>query len=109
VRARGAAQRGRLLVIDRPAAPTAPLPGSLYELLVGEHRQASEVLKRMPGVSDVQMFGERAHMRIDAADHEAPGLLRLSLTAARLHVTSVRPIQTSLEDVFIARLAEATP
>ena len=25
------------------------------------------------------------------------------------HVTSVRPIQTSLEDVFIARLAEATP
>jgi ABC-2 type transport system ATP-binding protein len=96
-------------VLDRPAALTATLRGSLYEVIVGEHRQASEVLKRMPGVSDVQMFGERAHVRIDAADHEAPGLLRSSVTAADLHVTSVRPIQPSLEDVFIARLAEVTP
>ena len=100
--------RGRLLALDRPAALTATLRGSLYEVIVGEHRRVPEVLKRTPGVSDVQMFGDRAHVRIDAEDHEASELLTSRLTAAGLHVRSVRPIQTSLEDVFIARLDEAT-
>ena len=98
---------GRLLALDRPAALRATLPGELYEVIVHDHRRIAEVLKRMPNVTDVQMFGERAHVRIAKAEGDAPGLIVSALGAAGLEGASVRPILTSLEDVFIARLDKA--
>jgi ABC-2 type transport system ATP-binding protein len=100
---------GRLLALDRPDALRATLPGALFEVIVSDHRRAPDVLKRIPGVTDVQMFGERAHVRMDSAAADAADLLAARAAAAGLPVTSVRPIATSLEDVFIARLHEATP
>ena len=99
---------GRLLALDRPAALRATLPGELYEVIVHDHRRIAEVLKRMPNVTDVQMFGERAHVRIAKAEGDAPGRIASALGAEGLEGASVRPIPTSLEDVFIARLDEAT-
>jgi ABC-2 type transport system ATP-binding protein len=100
---------GRLLALDRPDALRAALPGSLFEVIVSDHRRAHEILGRVPGVTDVQMFGERAHVRMDRAEAGADDLLASRLRAAGLEVGSVRPIATSLEDVFIARLHEAAP
>ena len=102
---------GRLLALDRPAALRATLPGELYEVLVldsRDHRHMPEVLKRMSDVTDVQMFGERAHVRVAKADPATPGRIVSALGAAGLEGASVRPIATSLEDVFIARLDEAS-
>ncbi len=95
---------GRLLALDRPDALRATLPGTLFEVIVGDHRRAPEVLKQIPGVTDVQMFGERAHVLMDRADATAGGLLASRLADAGLTVTGVRPLTASLEDVFIARL-----
>jgi ABC-2 type transport system ATP-binding protein len=100
---------GHLLALDRPDALRAGLPGSLFEVIVGDHRRAPDVLARVEGVNDVQMFGERAHVRMDRADAGAAEFLTSRLTEAGLAVTSVRPVATSLEDVFIARLHEAQP
>src|SRR2546425_11019676 len=100
---------GRLLALDRPAALRGTLHGSLYEVIVREHRQAANVLRGLPDVSDVQMFGERAHVRIAGDDRQTLARLENALRGAGLVVESIRPIQTSLEDVFIARLEEATP
>jgi ABC-2 type transport system ATP-binding protein len=99
---------GRLLALDRPAALRATLPGELYEVLVHDHRRMPEVLKRIANVTDVQMFGERAHVRVAKADPQAPSRITSALAAAGLEGASVRPIATSLEDVFIARLDEAS-
>ena len=99
---------GRLLALDRPDALRSTLPGALFEVIVADHRRAPEVIARIDGVSDVQMFGERAHVRMDRAGAEAAQLLSSRLTAAGLDAASVRPISTSLEDVFIARLHEET-
>lgn len=100
---------GRLLALDRPDALRATLPGALFEVIVSDHRRAPEVLRGIDGVADVQMFGERAHVRMDAGPADAADLLAARAAAAGFPVTSVRPIATSLEDVFIARLHEATP
>src|SRR5438552_2473074 len=99
---------GRLLALDRPAALRATLHGALYEAIVREHRQIAPVLRRVPEVSDVQMFGERAHVRLRTDDRDGSTRLEAALRGAGLVVESIRPIQTSLEDVFIARLEEAT-
>ena len=100
---------GRLLALDRPALLRATLRGSLYEVIVREHRQAASVLRGLPDVSDVQMFGERAHVRIAGDNRQTLARLENAVRGAGLVVESIRPIQTSLEDVFIARLEEATP
>jgi ABC-2 type transport system ATP-binding protein len=100
--------QGRLLALDRPDALRATLPGSLFEVIVSDHRRAPEVLTGIEGVSDVQMFGERAHVRMVRAGADASQLLAARLKAAGLESASVRPIATSLEDVFIAKLHEET-
>src|SRR5438034_639698 len=56
--------QGRLLALDRPDNLREALPGVLYEVIVSEHRRAPAVLARLSGVRDVQMFGERAHVRM---------------------------------------------
>jgi ABC-2 type transport system ATP-binding protein len=107
---------GRLLALDRPGALRAALPGAMFEVIVAEHRQAAAVLAQAPGVAGVQMFGERAHVRLETGgappagprpdDVDANALVHW-LRSAGLTVESVRRIATSLEDVFIARLNEA--
>ena len=96
--------QGRLLALDRPGALRATLPGAIYEVMVRDHRQALDRLRRIPGVSDVQMFGERAHVRMARDEGDASAALATALRTAGVDVTSVRPIQTSLEDIFIAKL-----
>jgi ABC-2 type transport system ATP-binding protein len=95
---------GRLLALDQPGALRAGLPGVLFEVIVAEHRRALAILRELPGVTDVQMFGERAHVRLAASDPGAGDRIAAGLGEAGLHVSSVRPIAPSLEDVFIARL-----
>jgi ABC-2 type transport system ATP-binding protein len=95
---------GRLLALDRPDALRATLPGALFEVIVSDHRLAPDLLKRIPGVTDVQMFGERAHVLMDEGNAAAADLLASSLARAGLTVAGVRPLAASLEDVFIARL-----
>ena len=59
------------------------------------------MLRQIPGVSDVQMFGERAHVLMDRASQG--GGIRSILQQANLTVTKAETIATSLEDVFIPR------
>jgi ABC-2 type transport system ATP-binding protein len=97
---------GRLLALDTPQALRARLPGALFEVIARDHRRALEVLASMPGVSGVQPFGERAHVRLDRADDLSADAIAGWLAARGLGVDSVRPIATTLEDVFIAQLNE---
>ncbi|HVC20912.1 MAG TPA: ABC transporter ATP-binding protein [Vicinamibacterales bacterium] len=96
---------GRLLALDRPERLRAALPGEVIEVIVRNHRSVAAALERVAGVHDVQMFGERAHVRLAEPDAQAPDRIHDALTAAGLEPVSVRPVPASLEDVFIARLA----
>jgi ABC-2 type transport system ATP-binding protein len=100
---------GRLLALDQPTLLRGTLTGALYEVIGGDHHVLQSALSRIPGVDDVQMFGERAHVRMHAGATGNVESLRDRLSAEGLATTSVRPIATSLEDVFIARLGEASP
>jgi len=95
---------GRLLADDTPDALRAAMTGALFEVIVADHRQARDAIARLPHVSSVQMFGERAHVRFDEDGRASAEDLKQELHDAGLAVESVRPVATSLEDVFIARL-----
>ena len=100
--------QGGLLALDHPAALRRSLAGAMFEVVVDDYRRAAPVLAALPGVVDVQMFGERAHVRMNQGDDAATAAaLRNAIEGAGFRVREVRPIATSLEDVFIARLQEA--
>ena len=99
---------GRLLALDRPDTLRAGLSGGVAEVMTHDKRRAAELLERLPGVLGVQMFGERAHVRFDPAVIRDPADLSAKLGSHGVHVDAIRSIPPSLEDVFIARLGEAT-
>jgi ABC-2 type transport system ATP-binding protein len=100
--------RGGLLALDTPQALNRSLPGAVYELIVADHRRAAAILRQTGEAGDVQMFGDRVHVRLAHGDAAVPDRIAGLLRDAGVEVRSVRPIATSLEDVFIARLQEAS-
>ncbi len=98
---------GRLLALDEPGHLRASLPGTLFELIIPDPRAAVAALKANAGVTDAQVFGERLHVWADASVAHAEEHMQHLVRAALLQPSSIRPILPSLEDVFIAKLAEA--
>jgi ABC-2 type transport system ATP-binding protein len=105
---------GHLLALDAPSSLQEVMAGQLLEVLTdtppdspargGEGgRRSIEILARVPGVLDVQPFGDRAHVRIaPGADQEAIAReIDAALRAEGIQAISIRPIAASLEDVFI--------
>ncbi len=101
---------GRLLALDAPGRLRSGLPGTLFEVLVPNPREARAVLVARAGHRATQVFGERLHVWVDETE---PGRARdqmaLLVGRAALEPTSIRIIVPSLEDVFIASLAAAPP
>ena len=94
---------GQVMALDDPATLQAALPGSLLEVVVRGSRPPLDLLAALPGVDDVQLFGDRAHVRmLHAGDNDGgAGRVAAGLTAGGVTAASVRPIAASLEDVFI--------
>jgi ABC-2 type transport system ATP-binding protein len=94
---------GRLLAIDAPEVLRRGLRGEMVEVIADTPRPPLEALAALPGVEDVQAFGDRAHVRVSNTDGERDAVegLRSGLDRAGIHVVSARPVAASLEDVFI--------
>lgn len=99
--------QGRLLACEQPARLRAELPGVVVEIAVADASAAEPVLAGAAGVTDVQMFGNRAHVHLAESGDAAVGALTTALRDAGIAMAGLRRVPTSLEDVFIARLAEA--
>jgi ABC-2 type transport system ATP-binding protein len=92
---------GRLLALDTPQRLQAALAGQLLEVTTDRPRPPVDVLLSVAGVEDVQPFGDRAHVRLAPGGQAsaAPAIER-ALRGAGIG-GAVRPIDASLEDVFI--------
>jgi drug efflux transport system ATP-binding protein len=97
---------GQLLALDTPGQLRSSLPGEVMEVVAGDRDRAISVLERLPGIIDVQLFGERAHVRLGPGSPFSDATrLASALREAGSHPESVRRVPASLEDVFIARVA----
>ena len=101
----GLMNHGRLMAEGAPNQVVRPLAGHILELASEPQRTARKVAGGFPGVLDVQVFGDRLHLRVDEA---GPVMERLPgvLTNAGVHVTHLRPAEPTLEDVFTELLAD---
>ena len=100
----GLMNHGRLMAEGTPHEIVRPLAGRLLELAAAPQRAARQVASAFPGVADVQVFGDRLHLRADDPTPVLEGLPR-ALTDAGITVTHLRPAEPTLEDVFTELLA----
>jgi predicted secreted protein len=70
-------------------------------------RPPIDTLSRLPGVDDVQLFGDRAHVRLASRDSDAARRLAAGLAEAGIAGVTVRAVPPSLEDVFIHLVTQA--
>ena len=101
----GFVNRGRLITEGTPGAITARLNDRIVEL-AGEPREALRHLAQAdPEVEDVQVFGDRLHLRVRAQSAErVMARLPETLHLKGGNVQRIRSIPPTLEDVFIEML-----
>ena len=98
---------GKVLALDTPGRLRASLPGIWIEAFPPNVRAVRDRLKAA-GHAHVEVFGERLHVWLDTAATEEGAHRELQALAARAGLPALegRVITPSLEDVFIAKLAD---
>jgi ABC-2 type transport system ATP-binding protein len=105
----GFIHRGKVIIEGTPKEIASRLNGRILEL-VGEPRQMLRAIAHSdPGVEDVQVFGDRLHLRVkpDSAEEVLARLSR-ALSESRARIARFRSIAPTLEDAFIELLERTT-
>jgi ABC-2 type transport system ATP-binding protein len=97
----GFLQHGKLLTEGTPGELRAQMRSSIVELAGQPLRDLRRLAAADPGVENVQMFGDRLHLRI-APDMVEPAIARLRHAGSACTITRLQAVQPQLEDVFIA-------
>lgn len=92
---------GRLLAADTPQGLKGLMRGSVVEIVCPEIRRAYGILKTVPGVAEVQLFGDRLNAVVPDPDVQLP-LAAAALASAGIPVLQKRVLPPSLENVFIS-------
>jgi len=96
--------QGRLLGLGTPDEVKAMMPGALLEVRTATPRRTASLLRAHLAGSSVGLFGDRVHVAVrDIAAAESA--IRRLVVAAGFESPAIRPIEPSLEDVFVSVLA----
>src|SRR5262249_36119430 len=95
----GFINNGKLLASGTPRELQHLVPGTITELQASPRQQAEPILRALPGVRDVQIFGDRLHVAADGPLAEDD--LRQRLASAGVTLLSARPVTPTMEDVFM--------
>jgi ABC-2 type transport system ATP-binding protein len=101
----GLMDHGRLMTLGTPDQVRALVPGRVVEIVGPEIRRTARALQGIPGVLDMQLFGDRLNVLVDDPGVLEP-LVRERMAAEGLAVANWRVTAPSLENVFIALLRQ---
>jgi ABC-2 type transport system ATP-binding protein len=92
---------GRAVVCDTPQRIKGLVEGELLELKPERLREASALLAGLPGVLEVQTYGDLLHVFVDsAAEREAA--IRAAMDGAGIGVQGLRRTRPRMEEAFIS-------
>jgi ABC-2 type transport system ATP-binding protein len=97
--------QGVVLAADEPARLRRLITGRMVEVMAAGVADAADIVRGVPGVADTQVFGERLHVTLDGTTEADVQRFSDRLGGTALAHATMRAVQPTLEDVFIARLA----
>jgi ABC-2 type transport system ATP-binding protein len=98
----GFINRGQMMIEGTPGQVANRLDGRILELVGEPHEELRHLARKHTAVEDVQLFGDRLHLRVqegraEQVMSELPALLQ----ASGARVQHMRSIAPTLEDAFI--------
>lgn len=100
----GLMHKGAIIIEDTPKNVRNSLAMPMMEIWTDRVRAAGEIVRTVPGVSGVSVYGDRLH--IGLARKEAAAAVLETLQRECITVQDHREILPSLEDVFITMVEE---
>jgi ABC-2 type transport system ATP-binding protein len=91
---------GEIIADGSPTQVKANMKGTLWEIETNHPDRALATLKKKFGASRVSLFGDRLHLVTE--NEEQKRAASTALEEADITVVSDKPVQFSLEDVFIS-------
>jgi ABC-2 type transport system ATP-binding protein len=94
--------RGKLIALGLPDALKKDLDQHrLLQLETNDLLATMRIIETTPGVTDVAVFGAGLHVTVEEMVSGTESIRR-SLTAQKIEIRRLEPIQPSMEDVFVA-------
>lgn len=93
--------QGRIVQCDSPLAIRKEMGAEVLKTVTDDWRKAREVILPLPGVQDVQSYGEALHVLVDSADNRSSHIKK-ALEDNQLKVLEMREISPRMEEAFIS-------
>ncbi len=97
----GLMYEGKLVECDTPNALRRKVPGELLAIWTPRILAARELVGKIPGVLEVQTYGDLLHVFVDDAAESAPRIAA-ALQAAGVPVTEIKHTTPRVEEAFIS-------
>lgn len=99
----GLMYEGRMIVCANPKRIQEMVEGDLIQLKPDRWQEAQEIVNLIPGVLEVQTYGDLLHVFVDSAEQRQP-MLEDRLRGAGITVSGIRQAQPRMEEAFISLL-----
>jgi ABC-2 type transport system ATP-binding protein len=94
---------GRIVISDLPINVINSFRRELLEIKCARMRDLKKVITQLPGIMDVQIFGDSLHAHVDFAEKAKVAIEEASLANGFI-IDSMQKIDPKMEDVFISIL-----
>ncbi len=98
----GLIYRAKLITIGTPAElKSGSMPGTVVEVEATDPVRGADIVRTLDGVLEAAVFGANLHVVV-RDKKEGTRMISRVLADAKIEVTLIRPIEPSLEDVFVS-------
>lgn len=97
----GLMYEGKMIICDKPSEIRKSIDGDLIIIRPDQWREAYKLLITLPGVHEVQTYGEALHMIVDRASTRLPEIKKV-LNRSGIKFKDARKAPARMEEVFIS-------
>lgn len=97
----GLIYEGRLVICDLPRKIREMVEGEIIELRPEDWRRTTKMIQELPGVLEVQTYGEMLHVFLDSVEERLP-LIEATLKDAGISYRGLRRAPARMEEAFIS-------